>query len=113
MTDQQVQHGLEGVIAFETQIAEPDREGGALAIAAWISKTSSGCTTTGGCGVCSSMARSSRAYHRPNSFRYRCTPATFGSTCKARSPCSPRFGECNRSSTSPIRRFARISPAPW
>ncbi len=25
-----VQHGLEGVIAFETQIAEPDREGGAL-----------------------------------------------------------------------------------
>src|SRR5512143_589830 len=26
----QVQHGLEGVIAFETQIAEPDREGSAL-----------------------------------------------------------------------------------
>jgi citrate synthase len=30
MADQVVQHGLEGVIAFETQIAEPDREGGAL-----------------------------------------------------------------------------------
>jgi citrate synthase len=26
----QVQHGLEGVIAFETEIAEPDRAGGAL-----------------------------------------------------------------------------------
>ena len=30
MGDQVVQHGLEGVIAFETQIAEPDHEGGAL-----------------------------------------------------------------------------------
>ena len=30
MADQVVQHGLEGVIAFETEIAEPDREGGAL-----------------------------------------------------------------------------------
>jgi citrate synthase len=30
MTEQVVQHGLEGVIAFETQIAEPDRDGGAL-----------------------------------------------------------------------------------
>src|SRR5215210_7994425 len=26
----EVQHGLEGVVAFETQIAEPDREGSAL-----------------------------------------------------------------------------------
>ena len=26
----EVQHGLEGVIAFETEIAEPDRAGGAL-----------------------------------------------------------------------------------
>ena len=25
----EVQHGLEGVIAFATEIAEPDREGGA------------------------------------------------------------------------------------
>ncbi len=30
MAEQQVQHGLEGVLAFETEIAEPDREGGAL-----------------------------------------------------------------------------------
>ena len=30
MGEQVVQHGLEGVIAFETQIAEPDREGSAL-----------------------------------------------------------------------------------
>ena len=30
MAEQVVQHGLEGVIAFETQIAEPDREGSAL-----------------------------------------------------------------------------------
>src|SRR3990170_4190692 len=26
----EVQHGLEGVIAFDTEIAEPDKEGGAL-----------------------------------------------------------------------------------
>jgi citrate synthase len=30
MADSDVKHGLEGVIAFETTIAEPDREGGAL-----------------------------------------------------------------------------------
>ncbi|MBC7308088.1 MAG: citrate synthase 2 [Dietzia sp.] len=30
MSDSDVKHGLEGVIAFETAIAEPDREGGAL-----------------------------------------------------------------------------------
>ncbi|MEM8618718.1 MAG: citrate synthase 2 [Actinomycetota bacterium] len=30
MTDREVQHGLEGVVAFETTIAEPDREGGSL-----------------------------------------------------------------------------------
>ena len=30
MSDSDVKHGLEGVIAFESQIAEPDKEGGAL-----------------------------------------------------------------------------------
>ena len=30
MTVREVQHGLEGVVAFETTIAEPDREGGSL-----------------------------------------------------------------------------------
>ncbi|MEO1057981.1 MAG: citrate synthase 2 [Actinomycetota bacterium] len=30
MTDREVQHGLEGVVAFETTIAEPDRAGGSL-----------------------------------------------------------------------------------
>ncbi len=30
MSDNEVKHGLEGVIAFETEIAEPDKEGGAL-----------------------------------------------------------------------------------
>ncbi len=30
MTEQIVRHGLEGVVAFETQIAEPDKEGSAL-----------------------------------------------------------------------------------
>ena len=30
MTNNEVQHGLEGVVAFETEIAEPDRAGGAL-----------------------------------------------------------------------------------
>ena len=29
-TDSQIAHGLEGVVAFETTIAEPDRDGGAL-----------------------------------------------------------------------------------
>jgi citrate synthase len=30
MADVEIHHGLEGVVAFETEIAEPDREGGAL-----------------------------------------------------------------------------------
>ncbi|WP_336922560.1 citrate synthase 2 [Aquipuribacter sp. SD81] len=30
MTDGRIAHGLEGVVAFETTIAEPDRDGGAL-----------------------------------------------------------------------------------
>jgi citrate synthase len=30
MSDEPVRHGLEGVIAFESEIAEPDRDGGAL-----------------------------------------------------------------------------------
>lgn len=30
MSDAQVRHGLEGVVAFDTQIAEPDKEGSAL-----------------------------------------------------------------------------------
>ena len=30
MSDNDVKHGLEGVIAFESTIAEPDRDGGAL-----------------------------------------------------------------------------------
>lgn len=30
MTESDVKHGLEGVIAFETEIAEPDKEGGSL-----------------------------------------------------------------------------------
>jgi citrate synthase len=30
MSDVQVRHGLEGVVAFDTQIAEPDKEGSAL-----------------------------------------------------------------------------------
>lgn len=30
MSDSDVKHGLEGVIAFESEIAEPDKEGGAL-----------------------------------------------------------------------------------
>jgi len=30
--------GLEGVIAFESEIAEPDKEGGRSATAGWISR---------------------------------------------------------------------------
>src|SRR4029450_3368211 len=30
MSDTQVRHGLEGVVAFDTRIAEPDKEGSAL-----------------------------------------------------------------------------------
>ena len=30
MTDTDVKHGLEGVVAFESEIAEPDKDGGVL-----------------------------------------------------------------------------------
>ena len=34
--------GLEGVVAFETEIAEPDREGARSGTGAWTSRNSSG-----------------------------------------------------------------------
>jgi citrate synthase len=58
--------GLEGVIAFETEIAEPDREGGALATAGVDIEDLVGRCRSATCGGCWSTTSSTRAC-RPRS----------------------------------------------
>ena len=84
--------GLEGVVAFETEIAEPDKEGGALR---YRGRRHRGPRRPGllrrrwGLLVDDS---STRACPRPSRTRSRSTPATSASTCRARWRCSPRVG---------------------
>ena len=48
----EVHHGLEGVVAFETEIAEPDKEGSALRYRGVdIEEPSAGCPSRR-CGAC-------------------------------------------------------------
>ena len=86
--------GLEGVIAFETEIAEPDKEGGSLRYRGVDIEDLVGRVTSATCGGCWSTAGSSPACRRPSRSRCRCTPATSGSTCRAPSRCWRRPGAC-------------------
>ena len=52
------QPGLEGVVAVETEIAEPDREGGSFATGASTSRSSSATTRTSASGACWSTTTS-------------------------------------------------------
>src|SRR6266516_5656592 len=103
---------LEGVIAFETEIAEPDKEGGALRYRGVDIEELVGHVTYGHVWGLLWTTRSSLACPRPSRTRSRCTPAISGSTCKARSRCSPRRGACTSYSTSPTSRPAMILPGP-
>ena len=61
-------------------------------------------------GRCWSTASSAPGCRRPSRSRCRCTPATSGSTCSARSPCWRRTGGSASCSTSPTSRPATTWP---
>ena len=86
--------GLEGVVAFETEIAEPTGRAARCATAASTSRTSSAGCRTARCGASSWTASSTRACHPPSRSRSPSTPATSESTSRLRSPCWRRRGVC-------------------
>jgi len=80
--------GLAGVTAFTTEIAEPDRDGGALRyrgvdIEDLVSEKVEFVTY----GRCWWMASSATLFHRRNRSNCRCTPPMCGSTYKPDWPC--------------------------
>ena len=68
MSDE-VQSGLEGVVAFATEIAEPDKEGGALRYRGVDIEDLVGTCRSRRSGACSSTAVSTRASRRPSRTR--------------------------------------------
>jgi citrate synthase len=76
--------GLEGVVAFETQIAEPDREGGALRYRGVDIEDLVGQVSYGHVwGLLVDNA-------------FRCVPVTSGWMCRAHWRCWPRPRACGR-----------------
>ena len=93
MTDE-VQSGLEGVVAFATEIAEPDREGGALRYRGVDIEDLVGARAVrAGLGPARRRHARARACRRPSRTRSPSAPATRASTCRPRWPCSaPEWG---------------------
>ena len=93
--------GLEGVVAFETEIAEPDKEGGSLRYRGVdIEDLVGHVVLRQRVGPAGRRRSSTRACRPPSRSRSRCTPVTSGSTCSRRWRCSPRCGASSRCSTS-------------
>ena len=93
----EVQSGLEGVVAFATEIAEPDKEGGALRyrgvdIEDLVGKVPF--EKVWGLLVDGSLR--ARACRPPCRTRWPCAPATRASTSRPRSPCSAPSGASRR-----------------
>ena len=84
--------GLEGVVAFETEIAEPDKDGGALRYRGVDIEDLIGQVSFGNVWALLVDGKFGPACRRPSRSRCRCTPATSGSTCSPRWPCWPRTG---------------------
>src|SRR6476620_3539313 len=103
--------GLEGVIAFETEIAEPDKEGGALRYRGVDIEELVGHVSYGHVWGLLVDNAFFPGLPRPSRTRSRCTPATSGSTCRARWPCWPRPGACGSCWTSATSRPATTWPA--
>jgi hypothetical protein len=91
-TNSEVQSGLEGVIAFATEIAEPDKEGGALRYRGIDIEDLVGNVPFEKSGACSSTAPSSPACRRPNRTRSPSAQAIRASTSSRRWRCSRRSG---------------------
>ena len=66
--------GLEGVIAFESTIAEPDKEGSALRYRGVDIEDLVGRVTFGNVWDCWSTMSSTQGYLLPSASHYQCTP---------------------------------------
>ena len=90
----EVHHGLEGVVAFETEIAEPDKEGSALRYRGVdIEEIVGRVPFENIWGLLIDGSLRPRPRPRPSPTTCRCTPATCASTSRPRSRCSrPAFG---------------------
>ena len=101
--------GLEGVIAFETEIAEPDRDGGALRYRGVDIEDLVGEVSFG--NVWGLLVDGEFAPGLPPAEPFRSgTPRTFGWTYRARPRCSRRRGAFGSSWTSTSSKPGRTSP---
>ena len=106
----EVHHGLEGVVAFETEIAEPDKEGSALRYRGVdIEEIVGRVPFEKVWGLLIDGAYEPGPAARRALQPSRSTPATSASTSRPRSRCSRRLRACGRPTTSPTSRPARTS----
>ena len=104
--------GLEGVVAFETEIAEPDKEGGALRYRGVDIEDLVGRVSFG--NVWGLLVDGALQPGLPPAEPYP-IPVHSGDIrvdVQARSRCSRRRGACSRCSTSATSRPARTWPGP-
>ena len=102
--------GLEGVVAFETEIAEPDKDGGALRYRGIdIEELVGRYPVRERLGPARRRGHQLAAAARRTGSSCRIRAAPFPPTFRPRSRRSARSGGCRRSSTSPTRRRATIS----
>ena len=81
----EIHHGLEGVVAFDTQIAEPDKEGSALRYRGVDIEDLVGRVPFSHVWGLLVDGSTTPVCRRPSRSPSRCTPATSASTCRARS----------------------------
>jgi citrate synthase len=85
--------GLEGVVAFESEIAEPDKEGSALRYRGVDIEELVGNVSFGNVWGLLVDGKFNPGLPPPSRSRCRCTPATSASTCSPPSRCSaPAWG---------------------
>ena len=107
----EIQHGLEGVVAFETQIAEPDKEGSALRYRGVDIEDLVGRVPFENVWGLLVDGSYTPACRRPSPTTSPSTPATSAPTCRPRSRCSRRCSAWARPTTSPTSRRGSTSPA--
>jgi citrate synthase len=112
MSTNGVQSGLEGVVAFATEIAEPDRDGGALRYRGIDIEDLVGRVPYAQVWRLLVDGRLHPGLPPAEPHPLPSAPATRASTCSRRLPCSRRSGAFGRSSTSPTTRRTTTSHAP-
>ena len=92
----EVQSGLEGIVAFATEIAEPDKEGGALRYRGVDIEDLVGQVPFEQVWGCWWTGSSSRGCHPPSRIRWASAAEIRGWTCSRRSPSWPPSGASSR-----------------